>query len=76
MAFTTWTALRTAIKDAIADHVSGTPCTGEYSIGDRRLKYRTFGELIDLIEKTYQLEALESAGEPSNMVSYGRPRKF
>ena len=76
MAFTTWDALRTAIKDAIADHVAGTPCTGEYSMGSRRLKYRTFDELMGLIEKTYQLEALESAGDSSKMVSYGRPRRF
>lgn len=76
MAFSTWSALRTAIKDAIADHIAGTPCTGEYSIGDRRLKYRTFNELIGLLEKTYEIEAVESAGETSSMVSYGKPRNF
>lgn len=76
MAFTTWTALRTAIKDAIADHVAGTPCTGEYAIGNRRLRYRTFDELINLLQKTYELEAIENAGEPSSMVSYSRYRRF
>jgi len=76
VAFSTWSALRTAIKDAIADHIAGTPCTGEYSIGDRRLKYRTFNELIGLLEKTYEIEAVESAGETSSMVSYGQPRGF
>ena len=74
--FTTWTALRTAIKDAIADHIAGTPCTGEYAIGNRRMKYRTYAELIDLLEKTYELEALENAGSPANMVSYGRHRRY
>ena len=76
MAFTTWAALRTDIKNAIANHVAGTPCVGDYSIGGRSLKYRTFDELIGLIEKTYQIEALESAGDTSQMVSYGRPRRF
>ena len=74
--FTTWTALRTAIKNALADHIAGTPCTGEYAIGNRRLRYRTYAELIDLLEKTYELEALENAGNLSTMVSYGRHRRF
>lgn len=76
MAFTTWASLRSDIKDAIADHVAGTPCVGDYSINGRSLKYRTFDELMGLLEKTYQLEALEQSGEPSTMVSYGRPRRF
>jgi len=76
MAFTTWAVLRTAIKDALSNHIAGTPCTGEYAIGNRRLRYRTFDELMGLLEKTYQLEALENAGDPSVMVSYGRARRF
>ena len=75
-AFTTWAALRTAIKDALANHVAGDACAGEYAIGNRRIKYRTYGELIDLLEKTYELEALEQSGNPANMVSYGRARRF
>jgi hypothetical protein len=76
MSFTTWTALRTAIKDAIADHVAGTPCVGSYQIGERMLKYRTFQELIDLLEKTYVLEALETPGTIATRVSYGRHRRL
>jgi len=76
MAFSTWAALRTAIKDAIADHVAGSPCVGEYQMGNRRLKYRTFDELCDLLTKTYRLESLETAGDPSTRVSYGRHRRF
>ncbi len=76
MAFSSWDALRTAIKDAIANHVAGSPCTGEYEHGGRRLRYRTYNELTGLLEKTYQLEALESAGDSSVMVSYGRHRRF
>ena len=76
MAFTSWSALRTAILDAIADHVAGSPCVGEYEKGNRRLKYRTFDELVSLHQKTYVMESLENAGDPSRMVSYGRHRRF
>ena len=74
--FTTWTALRTAIKNAIADHVAGSPCTGAYTKGSRSLTYRSFDELIGLLEKTYQLEALENSGDRSRMVSFGRYKRF
>jgi len=74
--FTSWTALRTAIKDKLADSIAGSPMTGEYAIGNRRLKYRTYDELVDLLKKTYELEALESAGDPSVTISYGRYRRF
>ncbi len=76
MAFTTWAALRTAMLDAIADSVAGTPCTGEYAIGNRRLTYRSYEELVKLYEKTYVLEGLESSGDPASMVSYGSYRRF
>lgn len=76
MAFTTWAALRTAIKDAIADHVDGSPCTGSYEIEGRKMTYRNFNELTRLYQKTYVLEALEDSGKPSQMVSYGRHRRF
>ena len=76
MAFTTWDALRTAIKDAIANHVAGTPCTGSYSIGNRSISYRSFEELVGLLEKTYTLQSLESSGDRSQMVSFGRMRGF
>ena len=77
-AFTTWAALRTAILDALANSVAGAPMTGEYWKGNRRLRYRSYEELLALYEKTYALEALESGttGNPSNMVSYGRMRRF
>ena len=76
MSFTTWSALRTDIKNAIADPVAGTPCVGSYQIADRMLKYRTFEELIGLLEKTYTLEALDSPGSISSRVSYGRHRRL
>ena len=74
--FSTWAALRTAIKNKIANHVAGEICVGEYSIGNRRLKYRSFDDLVNLLEKTYALEAMESAGDRSTRVSYGRHRRF
>ena len=76
MAFTTWTALRTAIKDALADHVAGSACVGEYSISGRSLKYRTYEELIALYEKTWVLEGMESSGSVGIRASYGRHRRF
>ena len=76
MAFTTWTALRTAIKDAIANHVAGAPCVGSYDIGQRSIKYRSFDELVALYSKTYVLESMETAGTPATRVSYGRHRRF
>jgi len=76
MAFSTWAALRTAIKDAIADHVAGNACTGSYSKGGRSLTYRTYEELIGLLEKTYILESLESSGDRDRITSFGRHRRF
>ena len=76
MAFTTWTALRTAIKDAIANHVAGSPCTGSYSIRGRSHTYRSYDELVALYEKTFVLEGMDSPGSVGTRVSYGRHRRF
>jgi len=73
--FTTWEALRTAIKDAIANHVAGAPCVGEYAIGSRRLTYRSYEELCKLYEKTFYLEGLENTGSRPR-ASFGRYRRF
>jgi len=74
--FSTWAALRTAIKDAIANHVANTPLVGSYAIMGYDLKYRNYDELIGLLQKTYELEALESIGDQTLMTSYARPRRF
>jgi hypothetical protein len=74
-AFTTWEDLRTAIKDAIANQVAGKASTGEYEFHGIRMKYRTFDELTNLLNKTYQIEAMEATGS-SARVSYGRHRKW
>ena len=70
-AFTTWDALRTAILDAMANNIAGTPCVGEYQINGRRIVYRTFGELQKLYENTFKMEATGSGALP---VSYGSHR--
>lgn len=74
--FSTWAALRTAIKDAIANHVANTPLVGSYAIMGYDLKYRSYEELIDLFQKTFILEQLESAGDQTQMTSYAKPRRF
>jgi len=68
--FTTWAALRIAIKNAIANAVADAPMAGSYSIGGRSLTYRSFDELVDLYKKTYILESLESTDEQES-VAYG-----
>ena len=69
--FTTWGALRTAIKDAIANQVAGAPCTGSYSIAGRVMTYRSFDELVDLYKKTFVLESLDSPDQQAD-VAYGQ----
>ncbi|MCK4718243.1 MAG: hypothetical protein KAT70_06195 [Thermoplasmata archaeon] len=76
MAFTTWAALRTAIKDEIADHIAGDPWVGEFRKGERFLRYNSYEELTGLLEKTYRLENLETAGNPANQRSFGGFRRF
>lgn len=70
--FTTWAAVRTGVLDAIATYVEGAPCTGSYTIGGRTMSYRSIKELRELYEMTYDLESIENAGKPGNMVSYAR----
>ena len=60
--FTTWSALRTAIKNALTAHVAGSPCVGEYAIAGRTVKYRSFEELERLYFMTFRMEAMEISG--------------
>lgn len=76
MAFTTWSALRTAIKDAIADYVAGSPITGSYTINGRTMTYRSIDDLKNLLDLCDIMESRDNAGTPSSMVSYGRHRRF
>lgn len=72
MAFTTFSALKTAILDAIADSVDGAPCTGEYAIGGRVMKYRSYDELLALYDKISILAAKETGPRRS----FGRHRRY
>lgn len=72
MAFTTFSALKTAILDAIADSVAGKPCTGEYTVGSRTMKYRSYDELLALYDKISVLAAKESGPRRS----FGRHRRY
>ena len=71
-AFTTWAALRTAILDAIANHVAGDPAVGEYSIGNKRMKYRDISQLKELYDNTYEMESIEAGRSRSNRVAFVR----
>ena len=73
--FSTWAAVRTAIKDALATAVGGAVMMGEYRVGDTTVRYRTFEELKKLYEMTYQFESLDSI-DTCTRVSYGRHRRF
>jgi hypothetical protein len=75
-AFSTWSALRAAIKDALADWAAGRPTVKEFSHGTRTFKFANPEELMAFYERTYNLEALESAGDRSTTVIYGRARRF
>lgn len=79
MGFSTWAALRTAIKDAIADRMSSDnpgPCIGSYEMGGRIYRYRNFNELYELYEKTFKMEAMENGVSTASRVSYGRHRRY
>jgi hypothetical protein len=72
MAFSSWTTLKSSILDAIADHVAGKPCTGEYEIEGHRMKYRSFDEL----QRLYEFASKQAARESRTRRSFGRFRRF
>jgi len=77
MAFTTWAAFRSDLKDKIADAVSnGTALTQTAVVSGMTIQYKSLDEAIGWIEKSYKMEALDNIGNPSNMVSYGRHRRI
>jgi hypothetical protein len=77
MPFTTWTAFRTALLNAIQSHVEGQPMTGQVSMPDGTLiKYNGPDEARKWIEFADMMIARESAGSRSSRVSYGRHRRF
>ena len=76
MAFTSWSAMISDLKDALADYISGAPMTAEYRIGGRTMVFRSAEEIEGLLDLCRRQESLDSAGDPSKMVSYGRHRRY
>ncbi len=76
MAFTTWSALRDDLKDALSDLAAGNPFTDEYTIGSRKHKVKTAEDIKALYKLTYDLEELETAGQVGNIVSYGSYKRY
>jgi len=77
MAFTSWEAVRTSLKDALQDHITnGKALVGMVTINGRQLQYNGLQSVMDLLEATYKLESLDTAGSRTTRVSYGRFRRF
>ena len=74
--FTSWAALRTSIKDAIATHIAGKPCVGSFTMGNHTMNYISVEELERLYKMTYTLENLESSGSKGSITSYGRYSRY
>jgi len=77
MAFTSWSALRDSLQDALEAHVTeGKTLVGMAVINGRTLQYKNASEITNLIKITYQMEALTNGGNRSTRVSYGRYRRY
>ncbi|MFH1488500.1 MAG: hypothetical protein ABII06_06315 [Pseudomonadota bacterium] len=77
-AFTTWSAFRTHVLDALNTYVAeGSPITKSYTAPDgRRHEIRSIEEFERLIKLCDIMVARETAGSPSDRVTYGRYRRF
>lgn len=74
--FSTWASVRTAIKNAIATHVDGDPCIGEYSVEGVTVKYTSVSDLENLYQMTFRMEALDSTPTRTTRTSVGSYRRF
>jgi hypothetical protein len=72
--FTTWSAFRTAVLNAMASYVSdGSMITKSYSTPDGRThNIRSFDELKKLLEYANKMADLESAGSDGPVRNYAR----
>ncbi|HNR14627.1 MAG TPA: hypothetical protein PKM59_15070 [Thermodesulfobacteriota bacterium] len=73
--FTSWADVRTAIKNAIANHASGDPCVGSFSCDGVTITYKSYDDLKKLYALTFELEGLDNAGSRQSRTSYGQPRR-
>ena len=71
-----WAVFRSTLSAALLAHVEGSPFVVQASIGDKLIRYDTVEAAMKAIEKSYQLEAMETSGTPSTMTSYGRHRRY
>lgn len=76
MAFVSWDQTISDLKDAYADWVSGAPMTKEYTIGGRSMSFSTAQEFSDHLAFCRAQKNAESSGDRTQMVSYGRYRRF
>jgi hypothetical protein len=77
MGFTSWTAFRQTLENALQSHIEGNPMTGQVSMPDgTMIRYNGPDEAMKWIAFARKQEALESAGSRSSRVSYGRHRRF
>lgn len=76
MAFSSWSDLKTKLLDALEAYISGAPITLRYEIDGRVMQYRTMEEIEKALDLCDKMINRESAGVTSNMVSYGRYRRF
>jgi len=75
MAFTTWAALETSVKDLIADHITnGTVLVGQVSAGDKTISYRKIEDLYAILDMARKMQAIENISATSR-VSYSRWRR-
>jgi len=77
MAFSTWSAVRTSLKNALQDHLdNGKSLVGMVTINGRQLQYNNLDSIMKLIDETYVQESKETAGNMSTRRSFGRFRRF
>jgi hypothetical protein len=73
MAFTSWDAIISDLKDKLADFAAGNPLTQEYRIGTRTHVIRSADDIERLLMFCIKMKGIES---PARRTSYGRPRRF
>ncbi len=70
MAFTTWTALKAAILDAVAD---GSILTKSYSVEGRTHVMRDASDIKALLQMCDEQIAAEGSGFTTNLATFERP---
>ena len=74
MAFVSWDAVISDLKDKLADYIAGNPMTQEYRIGGRTHILRSADDIEGLLRMAYRMKAFEDGS--SVRTSHGRPRRF